>query len=301
MKILLFGATGQLGTECRKNLYRSGWELISVGRQDADFLEPAQVAAAIERRRPDVVVNACAYTAVDQAEKETRIATRINAESVGVMAAKCAELGIPTIHISTDYVFSGLSRRPYREHHKVSPLNVYGMSKLYGEQVLQQENPRHILLRTSWVFSSVGDNFLTTMLRLANERTELSIVGDQIGCPTYAADIAVTIAQFIQRYERDGDLPWGLYHCAGAESCSWFEFAQAIFMEGMSTGILEKAPRLTAIRAEDYPSEALRPGYSVLDSKKLADFLGYPVPGWQRGVELACRQLAKETIAQPVS
>lgn len=292
MKILLFGATGQLGTECRKVFQQAGWELLAPSRNQVDFSKPETVALAVESLRPQLVVNACAYTAVDRAESEPQLAGLVNGVSVGRLASACAALRIPTIHISTDYVFDGRAATPYRETSAVCPLNKYGHSKLQGEQLLRLYNPRHILLRTSWVFSAHGNNFVKTMIRLGEQRSELSVVGDQVGCPSYAGDLAVIIGHLVERYQRDGQLPWGTYHCSNADPCSWYDFAQAVMAQAVVCGLLEQQPQLHEITSAEYPFVAARPAYSVLDCSKLETLLETPIPSWRRGLERVCADLA---------
>ncbi|SHF54598.1 dTDP-4-dehydrorhamnose reductase [Microbulbifer donghaiensis] len=292
MKVLLFGATGQLGRECRKVLGQAGWALLTPGRDLVDFAQPETVAAAVENLRPQLVVNACAFTAVDQAEAEPQLAELVNGVSVGRLAAACAELQIPTIHVSTDYVFDGSATTPYHEGSVVAPLNKYGHSKLQGEQLLRMQNRKHVLLRTSWVFSARGNNFVKTMIRLGAQRSELSVVGDQVGCPTYAGDLAFVIGQFIERYQREGNLRWGTYHCSNAEPCSWYEFAQAVMEQGVACGLLRQEPLLQKITSEEYPFVATRPAYSVLDCSKLEARLETKMPSWRQGLERVCAELA---------
>lgn len=301
MKILLFGANGQVGRACRDALQQPGWELMALARKQADFACPEQVTATVQRSRPDLVVNAAAYTDVEAAEKTPDMASMVNGECVGSMAAICAALEIPVIHLSTDFVFNGQGSRAYREEDPVNPINTYGASKLKGERLLRAVHPRYICLRTSWVFSAHPGNFLTTMLRLAAQRTTVSVVGDQVGCPTYAGDIATTIAELVRRYEEFGDLPWGLYHCSSPEPCSRYEFARHIFSEAEAAGLLDPAPWVKKISSYQFPTLAARPPYSALDSSKLAEILGHPLPHWNRGIRKACQALAtrEEPSATP--
>lgn len=296
MKILLFGANGQVGRACRDALRQPGWELTAFGRKQADFICPDQVTACVQRARPDMVINAAAYTDVERAEKEPEVASRVNGECVGALAAACASMNIPLIHLSTDFVFDGQGSRAYRENDPVAPINTYGASKLKGERLLRAVHPKYLCLRTSWVFSAHPGNFLSTMLRLAGQRTTLSVVGDQVGCPTYAGDIAEVIAQLIRRYEEYEDLPWGLYHCSSPEPCSRYEFARHIFAEAEAEGLLDPAPWVKKISSYQFPTLAARPPYSALDSSKLADLLGHPLPHWNRGIRQACQALASGDV-----
>jgi dTDP-4-dehydrorhamnose reductase len=289
MRVLLFGANGQVGSECQKVFQKMGWNVLAFTRKDADFSKPDAVYAKIKDIKPDVVVNACAYTAVDKAESESELANLVNAESVGAMGKACNELEIPTIHISTDYVFNGTAKAPYKEDASVAPMGVYGQSKLAGEQKLQVENPKHIILRTSWVFSANGNNFVKTMLRLGAERDELGVVGDQFGCPTYAGDIAESIAGVLVSLQEDKQFSaWGLYNCSNSGACSWYDFALATFKAGVQAELLLKAPKVNSINTNQYPTPTARPAYSVLDCTKLEALLGKTMPHWQIGLSEVC-------------
>ncbi|WP_237067335.1 dTDP-4-dehydrorhamnose reductase [Microbulbifer guangxiensis] len=296
MKILLFGASGQVGRACRDALKQPGWDLTALSRKRADFSCPEQVTACVQRSRPDVVVNAAAFTDVEGAEKTPDMASMVNGECVGSLAAICAAMDIPVIHLSTDFVFNGQGSRAYREDDPVNPINSYGASKLKGERLLRAVHPRYICLRTSWVFSGRPGNFLTTMLRVGAQRTTVSVVGDQVGCPTYAGDIAATIAELVQRYEEFGDLPWGLYHCSSPEPCSRYEFARHIFAEAEEAGLLDPAPWVKKISSYQFPTLAARPAYSALDSSKLTEALGHPLPHWNRGIRQVCQALANRAV-----
>ena len=292
MKVLLFGANGQVGSECQKVFQKMGWDVLALTRQDADFSNPSAVYNAVKNIKPDVVVNACAYTAVDKAESEPALANLVNAESVGAMGKACNELKIPTIHISTDYVFNGTAKNPYIENAAVAPMGVYGQSKLAGEQQLQLENPKHVILRTSWVFSAHGNNFVKTMLRVGAERAELGVVGDQFGCPTYAGDIAKAISAFIALLKNDKPFEaWGIYNCSNRGECSWYDFAQAIFKAGVQADLLVKAPKVNSITTDQYPTPTARPAYSVLDGSKLEALLGESMPHWRIGLTQVCEEL----------
>ncbi len=291
MKILLFGANGQVGRECVSAFARTDWEMVCLVRKQADFTNPESVYRAVVDHAPDIVVNACAYTAVDKAESEPDIATQVNAESIGEIGRAASELDIPVIHISTDYVFSGKANKPYVESDTVDPVGVYGRSKLAGEQRLFSANRQSIVLRTSWVFSAHGSNFVKTILRLGAERDELGVVADQFGCPTSAKDIVEVITELLIKYQKTKELPWGLYHCSGHGICSWHEFSKAVFDCGVTEGILDKAPTINAITTADYPTPAARPEYSALNCSKLEQLLGRPMPDWRLGLEVVCSEL----------
>ena len=291
MKVLLLGANGQVGSECRKLIPADSREVLAFTRQQADFSDPDAVFAAVIAAQPDLVVNACAYTAVDKAESESEIAHSVNAESVGAMSRACHELKIPCIHISTDYVFDGTAKTPYCEADTVSPTGVYGASKRAGEAQLLQCNPHSIILRTSWVFGLHGNNFVKTMLRLGAERDHLGVVADQFGCPTAALDLANVIVELIVKCEQGENIEWGVYHCSNQGACSWSEFAVAIFDCAIETGLLNQRPKVAPISTAQYPTPAARPAYSVLNCEKLEQLLGRPMPHWHSALKGLCLAL----------
>jgi len=294
MKILLFGANGQVGSECRKKFQQKGWDVISLVRGDVDFSEPSKVYEAVKAYKADVVVNACAYTAVDKAEGEAELAGLINAQSVASIGKGCSELNIPVIHISTDYVFDGEAKTPYTEEDRVSPLGVYGKTKLEGELSLQKQHDKHIILRTSWVFGAQGNNFVKTMLKLAKTRDELSVVGDQFGSPTYAGDIANSIALVIEKINNTAEFSqWGIYHCSNQGETNWFDFSRAIFTEGVKAGVLGREPQVNSITTREYPTATARPAYSVLNCNKLERLLQRSMPSWKLGLAKVCNELLK--------
>ncbi len=284
MRVMLFGAAGQVGSDCANLLNTKSYELLPITRQQVDFASSQKVVDCVKQYVPDVVINACAYTAVDKAEDDFELANKVNHLSVGALAEVCAELNIPLIHISTDYVFDGEARTPYREECPVNPLGVYGQTKFAGEQALPKNHQQHIILRTSWVFGINGHNFVTTMLRLGKERESLGIVSDQRGCPTYSGDIAKVIDDLLLYYAMNGKLPWGIYHCACCDEVSWYEFACEIFEFAVVERILSQKPEVQPITSKEYPTPAPRPAYSVLDNAKLEAFLGLSMPSWKKGL-----------------
>lgn len=295
LKVLLFGANGQVGS-AYQTLFddadsRLGFELTALTRKHADFACPEQVSAAVLTNKPDIVINACAYTAVDKAEDESELAYTVNANSVAALGQACKQLSIPCIHISTDYVFDGTETGAYHEASVVAPLGVYGGSKFEGEIQLQQATSKAIILRTSWVFGLQGSNFVKTMLRLGADREELGVVCDQHGCPTFAGDIAAVIHQLVTKYQDENTLAWGVYHCSNHGSVSWYDFAQAIFTEAVEQGVLNKAPDVKPITTDQYPTPALRPANSVLDCSKLERLLGRAMPSWNNGLQRLCSSL----------
>jgi dTDP-4-dehydrorhamnose reductase len=290
MKILLFGATGQLGTELCRMLPALG-EVIAATRSgtlpdgsptaNADFEKPSSLSELIERVAPDIVVNAAAYTAVDQAERDHATAFRVNAEAPRIIAEACARSGALLVHYSTDYVFDGTATRPYREEDPVNPLGVYGASKLAGEQAIQASGTRHMIFRTAWVYALHGHNFLRTMLRLAAERDELRVVADQFGSPTPASFIAETTTRILSRSPQES----GLWHLTTSGHTSWHGFAQAIVERAHGRGLIATQPRVTAIDTSDYPTPATRPAWSVLDCQYFDRHFKTQRISWQQGLE----------------
>jgi dTDP-4-dehydrorhamnose reductase len=281
MKLLLFGHQGQLGSYLSTSLQSLG-EIARYDQAECDLMDLARVRAVIRTERPQVIVNASAYTAVDQAEQEEATARRLNAEAPGVMAEAARELGALLVHYSTDYVFDGSATIPYMESSPTAPLGAYGRTKLAGEQAVAAAGDRHVILRTAWLYSNRGRNFLRTMLRLAEERDELRVVDDQVGCPTYAALVALATARIIERlHAPDAAHPYGLYHLACRGSTSWCNFARRIVqLAGRA-----QAVRVTPIPTRDYPTPAQRPAYSVLECSKLAQDYGISLPSWESGLE----------------
>jgi dTDP-4-dehydrorhamnose reductase len=269
MKILVFGKTGQVATELQRQA-----EVIALGRDQADLADPDACAAAITAHRPDAVINAAAYTAVDRAETDEPAATVINGVAPGAMARACATLGIPFVHISTDYVFAGTGTEAWRPDDAVDPLNAYGRSKLAGEQAVVAAGGTHGILRTSWVFSSHGANFVKTMLRLGATRDTLTVVADQIGGPTPAAGIAATCLTMARALADNPGLT-GIHHYSGAPDVSWADFARAIFAAaGMDVTV-------TDIPGSQFPTPAARPSNSRLDCSALARDFSIQRPDWR--------------------
>lgn len=277
-RVLVVGRNGQLA---RALLGSSPveFEVICAGRDECDLADANAVRASVERLRPDVVINAAAYTAVDKAESGEVTAFAVNAEAPRAMAEALAEYEGTLVHVSTDYVFAGDGSVPYREDDPVAdvPATAYGRSKLAGEQAVREANANHYIVRTSWVFDADGQNFVRTMLRLARERDEVRVVADQWGRPTYARDLAETIWRLIEVRP-----PYGTYHFANAGATTWHGFARAVFDEHSERG--GRAPRLVAIGTADYPTPARRPAYSVLDTTKVERALGIAVRGWREAL-----------------
>lgn len=285
MKILLLGANGQVGIECRRALAPLGELITSTrGGEDgvvADLSQPNALRELILAIAPDVVVNAAAYTAVDKAEADRDSAFVINSEAPDVIAQACAESGAYLIHYSTDYVFDGQGSAPYQPDDPTAPLGVYGESKLAGEEAIRQSGCEYAILRTAWVYAARGKNFLLTMLRLANDRDELRVVGDQIGTPTPAALIADVTAFIAAAQGR----PSGTWHLTPHGQTSWHGFAEAIVNGAHARGLLAKRPVVTSITTDEFPTPARRPAWSVLDSTSLERDWGLALPDWQTGLQ----------------
>lgn len=280
MRILVCGAGGQVG----RALTRLGTdhELLAMDRKRLDISDAAAVAQTVRETRPAVVINAAAYTAVDRAESEPDQAFMVNERGPEVLAQICAELEIPLFHISTDYVFDGSGTGAYRVDHPAAPLGVYGRSKWAGELRVRECLPRHLILRTSWVFGLEGNNFVGTMLRLGAERESLGIVDDQRGCPTYADHIAMVLLDLAGRSLSE-ELPWGTYHYCDAPETTWYGFAREIFARAARTRTLALR-ELRPIATSEYPTPARRPANSVLDCGRLATAFGIVPRPWTAGL-----------------
>lgn len=302
MKILLLGANGQVGAELARSLPPLG-EVVRATREGgegllaADLSRPESLDAALHAAQPDIVVNAAAYTAVDRAEDEENLAERINHWAMTVLGAWAARNGALVVHYSTDYVFDGAARRPYREDDPPAPLGVYGRTKLAGEVALRDSGCAHLILRTAWVFAARGHNFLRTMLRLGAERDELRVVDDQRGAPTTARLIADATAAALERW-----LAWdaparaaalGTYHLCAAGECTWYAFAGALLRCAAEAGLIERVPRIIPIATADYPTRARRPAYSVLDTAKFRNAFRLELPEWHVGLEAVIEELAR--------
>lgn len=295
MRIAVTGKQGQVVSSLVEVAPKVGVDVVPVGRPELDLFIPETVQPALARVRPDVIINAAAYTAVDQAEKEAEIATAINARGAAAVAQAARTLGVPLLHLSTDYVFDGSKPTPYVEEDPVAPANIYGASKLAGEQSVARTSPDHVIVRTAWVYSPYGKNFVRTMLALARSRPEISVVADQLGCPTYARDIAVAlvaIARNLLDRPQDDQLR-GLFHLAGTGETNWAEFAAAIFELLSLLG--RPVPALKPITTAEYPTPARRPANSRLDCSKLARIYGVQVPPWQTSLKDCVSRLVATT------
>lgn len=294
MKIVLFGAGGQVGRELVGVLRPLG-ELAAFSHAEADFTRPDAVVSLLERERPDIVVNAAAYTAVDRAEAEPEMARLVNAETVGAVARAVRALDGLLVHYSTDYVFDGTKAGCHTEDDPTNPLGVYGTTKLEGERLIGEAGPRHLVFRTSWVHAAHGSNFVRTILRLARERDALRVVVDQVGVPTSASLIARITAAAIAA--SPADLDSGIYHLVPRGATTWFDFARFILAEARDRGVaLRVAPEaVEPIPTSAYPTAARRPANSLLCTEKLTAALGIPLPEWQDDAAPVVAALATET------
>jgi dTDP-4-dehydrorhamnose reductase len=285
MKLLVLGAGGQVGLELCRLVWPAGYQLAAFGRGGVDITEHDAVVAAVARERPDVVINAAAYTAVDRAESEPDAAWASNCTGPANLAAACRDAGILLIHLSTDYVFDGSKTGPYREDDPVKPLGVYGKSKEAGDRAVREALAEHVILRTAWVYSAHGHNFVRTMLRLRAERPVLRVVADQIGSPTSAVDIAAAVGAVVQRLDA-GNSSRGTYHFAGGGAVTWHGFAEAIFELATQWNAAERRPppRIEAITTADYPTPARRPANSVLDCSRIGEAFGIVPRPWRQAL-----------------
>jgi len=281
MKILVSGRNGQVAQALQSALGDLG-QLHLLGRDQLDLAHPDRIAAQVRALAPDLIVNAAAHTAVDQAESEPELAFAINAQAPGVLAEEAARLGVPLIHYSTDYVFDGSKAAPYTEDDAPNPLGVYGQSKLAGERAITAVGGQHLILRTSWVYSTHGRNFLLTMLRLLQEKPELRVVADQIGAPTWAATIAASTRQLIERWQSGQAGAWGTYHLTARGETSWFGFAQAIGEHLKAQG--KPCASLLPIPSSEYPTPARRPLNSRLDCSRLQQQWQVGQPDWHQAL-----------------
>jgi len=292
MKLLLFGANGQVGSEIATQARSKGIELTACTRAQVDIAQQESIADIISASKPSIVINAAAYTAVDKAETEQEQDDAINAQAPGYIATICASAGIPLLHISTDYVFDGSQDHAYKENDPPQPINHYGKSKLQGEQAIRKVHTQHIILRTSWVFGATGNNFVKTIIRLAQEREQLKIVDDQWGCPTSASSIAKALIDISSAIDAGSDR-WGTYHFCGAPPTTWYKFTQKIVSIAQDFMTL-KLQELLPIKTEEYPTPAKRPKYTVMQCDKIAQDFGIQSPDWEQNlIELFEREAFK--------
>jgi len=282
MRVLLLGCDGQIGRCLSEELIHTEHVLNLAPRSVIDICNFEDARKKILLFKPDVIINASAYTAVDKAEKDQENAYLVNHQAVAMLAAVCADIGSWLIHISTDYVFDGKSAKPYTENDITNPQSIYGNSKLKGEMAISTSGCSFLIIRTAWVFSEFGSNFLKTMIRLAEEHDSLKIVGDQIGSPTYARDISKAILFTLPFLDNNQES--GIFNYAGNHPCSWAEFAIQIFYEARRMGNIKDIPQVHTITSKEFPAPARRPKNSRLDSSKFEAKFGYKSSNWQAGI-----------------
>lgn len=286
MRILITGANGQLGNSLRDTA-PEGAQLLLTDVGELDLSDRDAMLAGLAGYRPDTIINAAAYTAVDRAESEPQIAQRINATAVADIAEYCAANDCRLVQISTDFVFAGDQRTPLLPDDPTGPISVYGRSKLEGEEAARDIGELCRVLRTSWVYSEHGSNFVKTILRLGAERDELTVVDDQTGSPTYARNVASAVWRLISVWPREQTL-----HYADSGACTWRDFAEAIFTEAIAAGLARRSPRVTGISTSEYGAPAPRPAYSVLDTSRTAALLDLTPPPWRDGLRQMLSRLA---------
>lgn len=294
MRIIVVGKKGQVACSLAERASVHGAQAILLGRPSLDLANPSDIEAVLRETGGDLIVNAAAYTAVDQAEQEPGLAETINATGAGLVAGAAAAMRVPIIHLSTDYVFDGTLDHSYQEEDPVQPLGAYGISKLLGERAVAAETDDHVILRTAWIYSPFGKNFVKTMLRLAGEREEIGIVDDQIGSPTSALDLAdgiLAVGKNLLENPRNSSFR-GTFHMAGAGTASWAEFAGAIFELSLRFG--GPSARVRPISTMDYPTPAKRPANSRLDCTKLEQVHGIILPHWRKALPLCVERLLEK-------
>jgi len=294
MKLLVTGKNGQVGFELTRALAVLG-DVVAVDLQDCDLTDAAAIRTLVRQVRPDVIVNAAAYTAVDKAESDQEAAQAVNAVAPGILGEEAATLGALVVHYSTDYVFDGEKSGAYTEDDRPDPQSTYGRSKLEGDRALARANPRHLILRTSWVYGAHGGNFAKTMLRLAADREKITVVADQFGAPTSAALLADLTAQLVARHARDGGerFPYGTYHAVNSGETHWCDYARFVISAALAAGKPLKATpeNILPITTAQYPTPAKRPANSRLDTSRFRDTFGLRLPPWQESLQHMLQQI----------
>ncbi len=295
LRLLMFGRTGQVATEIRRladSDLAPDLAVTALGRAEADLTDPERCAAAVRATEADAVINAAAYTAVDRAEEEEALATMVNGRAPGAVARAAAERGLPFLHVSTDYVFDGSKQGAWTEDDSPAPLGAYGRSKLAGERAVAAAGGRHVILRTAWVHAGHGGNFVRTMLRAGAARDRLTVVDDQRGGPTSAADIAAALVAIARAFAAGRGVP-GIFHYCGAPEVSWCGFAREIFAQADWM----RAPKIQPIRTADWPTPAARPANSVLDCARLGAAYGIAQPDWRASLGPILAELRTSDVA----
>lgn len=292
MRILVTGKNGQVGSALMQLGAVHGFEMYGMSSIELDITNIRNLDAVVYQIKPDLIINAAAYTAVDNAESEKQTAYSINETGPKLLALACKKLNIPLFHISTDYVFDGNHESPYTEEDLVNPVSVYGRSKLMGELAVKNTIHNYIVLRTAWVFSISGSNFVKTMLRVGATRDELSVVGDQIGGPTSAKGIATALLNIAARYESGASVQWGVYHYSGSPYVSWYDFAKEIFANAEAAGLLGHVPQLNKITSSEYPTPVKRPSNSCLSMSKIQSNFQIAPDDWRLALNDVINELA---------
>ena len=294
MKLLIIGSKGQLGSELVRECKRNDFSFLALDLPEFNITDPSQVKKTLADFKPSIVINASAYTNVDMAETEPEIAYTVNSDGPANLAVSCDKNRIPIIHISTDYVFDGSKGQPYAESDPVSPLGIYGKSKEKGESKLRSILKQHIILRTSWLYSAYGNNFVKTMLKLGKEKEIIKVVSDQYGCPTCAADLAEAVVDISKQITQNFKIAWGTYHYCGLGITTWHEFAKAIF-EIASQYQNYKVSSVEAITTAQYPTKTKRPAFSALDCGLFKKHFGINIKPWQESLEKTIERILKNS------
>lgn len=291
MKLLVIGNKGMLGRDLQSRLQNAGYVTKGLDIDELDITQPDDIFPHLEPFRPDLVINCAAYTAVDKAEAEPELAFAVNRDGPTNLSDACKKLGIPLVHVSTDYVFNGNAKRPYREDDPPNPIGVYGESKWAGEEAVRSRLKEHLIVRTSWLYGVHGNNFVKTILKLARDKEELTVVADQEGCPTWTGDLSDALLALVYRINKDRTgIKWGTYHFCGSGTASWYDFAQAIVDEASQRESF-KATHVSPIATSDYPTPAKRPKWSVLDCSKIERVFGIRRRHWREGLRLMLEEL----------
>ena len=301
MKILVVGGSGMLAQELTHCFHASEHDAVIMGRPALDLQDPNGIRKALDAGEPDLLINAGAYTSVDQAEKEPERAFLINRDGVQSLAEACQRKHVPLIHVSTDYVFDGHGTQPISEESPTGPLSVYGRSKWEGEEAIRAVCDRHLIIRTAWLYGRYGTNFLKTMLRLGKEQPAIRVVNDQYGCPTWTKDLAQTLLVLCDAVKHSGaSVPWGTFHFCGAGHTTWYEFAKTIFLnvDGLDSLTVEK---VEPIPTAAYPVQAIRPQFSVLCCEKIQATFGVIPPFWQDSLGACIREMYACRTLRPVT
>lgn len=296
MRILVAGGQGQVGSALANVGKEQGLDLVALGRSKLDITDATSIAAIFEECQPNLLINAAAYTAVDKAESQPELAYAVNETATALLAEACKTANIPMLHISTDYVFDGSKEGLYTEDDPVNPLAVYAKSKEAGERALRARVQRHIILRTSWVFGTQGDNFVKTMVRLAKERDRLTVVADQFGAPTSATGIATALLGIAERFEQSEEISWGTYHFNQKPYLSWYQFAQHIIERSYEKGIVDHRVELVPIKSSEYSSLAKRPKNSRLSTLKYEESFKTEASAWIDELEDFLSYIKKESL-----